>query len=387
MRVMKLITFFISLISEVLIVTGFSASTAGPPLLHSPLGSTFEELGRALEGTGRAKLTWECYRLGVDPMNHPQFGQKATKRLLEVYHEYPTVDSLARVQLQTVAKDRTTKLLIKMADGLEVETVIIPWETHSTVCISSQVGCAQACSFCSTGRMGRLRSLSVDEILVQVIHAQRCVRETELPPVENIVFMGMGEPADNVDAVVHAVQTLTDDNLFALAPRKVTVSTVAPSLNSFAELDQAQGTLAWSLHSSRDEVRNVLVPTAKHSVEDLRDALIDVLREKSKKKRTIMLEMALLEGVNDSEEDARHLAQFCQPIFDNVQGIKLTVNLIPWNNIGASSGPASLFKTPSEERVLSFQRVLAKEGIRCYVRTTRGDDESAACGQLATKKP
>jgi 23S rRNA (adenine2503-C2)-methyltransferase len=194
---------------------------------------------------------------------------------------------------------------------------------------------------------------------------------------------------------------------FQLAPRHVTISTVAPTPESFAALlveespeavpgiqqqvssssASSSAVLAWSVHSSKDDIRQQLVPTTQYSMIELRNGLRDALLSRtSKRLRTCMLEMTLLDGINDTPEDAHHLAQtICQPLIQDVPGLKLVVNLIPWNDIGATFGPASLYQTPSLHHVREYQSVLQTyEGISCFVRTTRGDDESAACGMLAT---
>jgi len=178
---------------------------------------------------------------------------------------------------------------------------------------------------------------------------------------------------------------MTDSNLFQLAPRRITISTVAPNPRVFGELAEAPVVLAWSVHSSRDEIRKQLVPTTQHSMEELRDGLLTTLRGRSKRLRNTMLEVTLLDEINDSTEDAQHLADFCRPFYEG-PGIKLTVNLIPWNDISASFGPASGYRQPRMERVRAYQKVLAENGVLCYVRTTRGDEENAACGMLSTKK-
>jgi len=208
-------------------------------------------------------------------------------------------------------------------------------------------------------------------------------------PIDNCVFMGMGEPADNIPAVVKAATMMTDANLFQLAPRRITISTVAPNPEVFQKLAEAPVVLAWSVHSSRDDIRRQLVPTTRHSMVELRDGLITTLRGRSKRLRNTMLEVTLLDEINDSPEHAQHLADFCKPFFEGpgaVKGIKLTVNLIPWNDISASFGPASGYRQPKEERIRAYQKVLGENGILCYVRTTRGDEENAACGMLSTKK-
>lgn len=193
--------------------------------------------------------------------------------------------------------------------------------------------------------------------------------------------MGMGEPADNTDAVVPAVNTLVDRRMFGLAQSKVTISTVAPDPSVFATLGKAPAALAWSVHAVDDTLRKSLVPTTKHTMEQLKSGLVEALSSRSNKLRRTMLEVALIENVNDSDRDAELLASFSKSIMTSVPGSKVVVNLIPYNAIDHPT-----YTTPSMERVLGFQKVVTDGGVLCYVRTTRGDDESAACGQLATKK-
>lgn len=251
---------------------------------------------------------------------------------------------------------------------------------------SSQVGCRQGCTFCATGRMGKIRSLSSDEILAQVYWGNKACRLNQIYPIDNIVFMGLGEPGDNVVQVVRTANILVDRQLFQLASRRVTISTVGPTPESFALLGEAPALLAWSVHASRDNVRKQLVPTTKYRMEELREGLIQALLGRSKRLRTIMLEVTLLDGINDNEVDAFHLCEFSKVILERVPGVKLVVNLIPWNDIGSVSGLPFDLRRPSMKRILDFQRVVVNSRIFCYIRTTRGDDESAACGQLATKK-
>ena len=295
-------------------------------------------------------------------------------------------ETIGRLSHISTSNDGTTKLLIRMAsDGLEVETVIIPWydreKPRSTLCVSSQVGCAQGCTFCATGRMGRLRSLTSDEILAQVWYAHKVCRVLDIPSVDNIVFMGMGEPADNAEEVVVAAESLADRQRYELAQSRITISTVAPNPKAFATLGKAPAALAWSVHASQDELRKKLVPTTKYSMEELRLGFVEALKARSKKLRTTMLEIALIDGVNDGMEEADHLADFALKICKDVPGAKVVVNLIPYNSIDHPT-----YRKPTEEAVAAFQKRLMEKGVMVYVRTTRGDDESAACGQLATKK-
>jgi 23S rRNA (adenine2503-C2)-methyltransferase len=408
-------------------------------LKDSPLSWTFEELSERLVGSGRAKACWECFRLGVDPVWYygGDAGANANSSLdvepLAVSSQLPveksSVSGWTRQQIQehlstkasrgsptqvskgalhrltsafggnvemsivklanmTTSSDGTTKLLLELQhDGMMVETVIIPWDDRqkSTICVSSQVGCRQACTFCSTGRMGLLRNLSASEILAQLYWANKICRLNDIYAIDNCVFMGMGEPADNAGAVVRAANVMVDRNLFQLAARRVTISTVAPNPQVFAQLSEAPVVLAWSVHSSRDELRQQLVPTTKHTMEELREGLMTALQVRSKRLRNIMLEVTLLDQINDSPEDAEHLAEFVRPLLEEVKGIKLIVNLIPWNDISATFGPASAYRKPKMERILAYQKVLVEMGILSYIRTTRGDEEDAACGMLSTK--
>lgn len=407
----------------------------------TPLSMELEELAQVLGGKGRAQACWDCYRLGVDPLwffdtestsaeetepldaifsedlniaggetrqqiqsqilprrQSQGMGRKALELLKQTMTSSPnflasssqdSMSSIAEVVQIHTSRDGTTKLLLQLAqDNLQVECVIIPWSDResSTLCISNQVGCAQACTFCSTGRMGELRSLTADEILVQVYWASKvCRLLPDLYPVNAIVYMGMGEAARNVNHVVRSAQSLADPQLFQLAPRRVTISTVGPTPEAFEQLGRAPAVLAWSTHASEDTVRKRLVPTTRYSMVELRNSLIQVLKNKPRKHRQIMLELALINDINDRPEDASHLVEFCQAFYQEVPGVRLVVNLIPWNDISATTGPAAQYQKPATGHVLAFQKRLVEENILCYVRTTRGDDESAACGQLATK--
>mmetsp|Transcript_49434 Transcript_49434/g.73541 ORF Transcript_49434/g.73541 Transcript_49434/m.73541 type:complete len:593 (+) Transcript_49434:221-1999(+) len=350
---------------------------------------------RSTEGLGRDALS-ELKRIMEKGDHH---GKKRMGTVEEC---------IARLSHVSISADGTTKLLLKMAkDGLEVETVIIPWSNRkrSTVCLSSQVGCRQGCTFCATGRMGKLRSLASDEILVQMYYATKLCRilsdhllsnryddqPTFLYPIDNIVFMGMGEPADNSEHVVPAAQILTDHQGFSVARAKTTISTIAPSPQSFRELGVAPAVLAWSVHAVDDALRKRLVPTTKHTMIELRDGFVRVLRERPNKRMTMaMLEIVLIDRVNDSLDCAHDLVAFSKAILEGVgKDLKLVINLIPYNDIGDIGdigGGGVVYKKPTRERVRAFQDYLTDRGLFAFIRTTRGDEESAACGQLATKK-
>jgi len=205
---------------------------------------------------------------------------------------------------------------------------------RSTLCISSQVGCRQGCTFCATGRMGRLRNLSSDEILIQMYYANKICRVSDIYAIDNIVFMGMGEPSDNPVAVKKACKILTDRQLFQLAQSKVTVSTVAPAPESFSLFEDTPCSLAWSVHAATDGLRKKLVPTTKYTMKELQMGLVDTLKKRTKKLRTMMLEYVLIDGVNDRPEDAEALGDFTQEIIDLVPNSKIMINLIRFNDIG-----------------------------------------------------
>lgn len=385
---------------------------------HGPISMSLEELTEALGGAGRARIVWDCYKLGIDPAHMygdvidlgnddyesifnqlpsqrraQRLGVQTLDKLQSLYKDSyggqsnPSVTKveggLATLSFVSRANDGTTKLLLKLSDGLEVETVIIPWQgKRSTLCISSQVGCRQGCTFCATGKMGKLRSLTADEILAQMFFAKKLCRLHELPTISNVVFMGMGEPSDNASNVVKAVNVLTTRRFFSLAANKVTVSTVAPTPECFMDFAQSPCVLAWSVHAVRDDLRKKLVPTTKYTMVELRQGLIDALLTRPLNGRTCMLEMALMRNVNDRIEHADDLVEFVEGMVEQVPGIKPHVNLIPFNDIGQS-----LYQKPLPEDVTAFQKHLKSKGVYTHVRTARGDDKTSACGQLATTKP
>jgi 23S rRNA (adenine2503-C2)-methyltransferase len=194
-------------------------------------------------------------------------------------------------------------------------------------------------------------------------------------------LFGGAKNRDNAVNVVQAAKVLTNQEQFNMAQRKVTISTVGPSPEVFEVLGEAQTMLAWSVHASSDELRKELVPTTKYSMQELRRGYLNALLRRPLKLRTTMLGITLIDGINDSMEDAEHLADFVQDMVDEVPGMKPMVNLIPFNDIGFAK-----YRKPSVEQVWAYQERLTARGFKCFIRTTRGDDESAACGQLATTK-
>lgn len=268
--------------------------------------------------------------------------------------------------------DRTRKLLIGMPDGERVETVLIPQAADDrtvTQCISSQVGCAMGCVFCASGVAGLKRQMSDAEIVAQVLLGRR-----ELGPerrVRNVVFMGMGEPLHNYDAVARALVLLTHPDGLDLSKRRVTVSTsgLVKQIDQLGRDFDGQVQLAISLHSVRDEDRSKIMPVnRKHGLSELTDAL---RRYPLSKRQRITIEYTLIEGVNDSARDAREMVAL-------LEGIPVKVNLIPMNPISASE-----LRAPDTAHVVRFQEELTRRGFSVFIRKTRGDDVAAACGQLA----
>ena len=228
--------------------------------------------------------------------------------------------------------------------------------------------------------MGLTRNLTSLEIVSQVFHGLQLSLRNNLPPMTNVVFMGMGDAGRNIHNVGNAVRALVDHDRLMMGASKCTVSTVGPSPEAFMELAQYPGTLAWSLHSADDSIRRALVPSTKHTVVELRDGLIRALASRpTVKTRTIMIAVTLIAGVNDSAEDAMKVAELVRPVLSAAPRIAL--DLIPYNDINAMD-----FKRPAHSVVCDFQKVLQKEGYFVAVRLPRGDSESSACGMLTTKK-
>ncbi len=281
-----------------------------------------------------------------------------------------TVDG-PRVIARQTSSDGTTKFLLELVDGRRIESVFIPDTPAQTFCVSTQVGCAMACAFCLTGKMGLVRHLSAGEIAGQ---ARLLAHETGLAGTSfNIVLMGMGEPLHNYDATMKALAMLADEQGLGVHPRRVTLSTVGvlPALARLAE-EPLMPNLAISLHATTDAQRSAIVPLNRRY--DL-EALLEACRAFPVRKRSrITFEYVLLAGVNDTPEDARRLARL-------LGGIKAKVNLLPLNE--AEGIP---FTRPDDESVSTFARILSERDVRVSVRKSRGRDIRAACGQLLVEK-
>ncbi|MFM7171282.1 MAG: 23S rRNA (adenine(2503)-C(2))-methyltransferase RlmN [Cyanobium sp.] len=268
-----------------------------------------------------------------------------------------------------VAVDGTTKLILETADGLRLETVGIPTDDRLTVCVSSQVGCPMACRFCATGQDGLARSLALHEIVDQVLS----IREAMDRRPTHVVFMGMGEPLLNTEAVLQAMAVLCRD--LGMAQRQITLSTVGvpATLSTLAGrahqvLGRAQFTLAVSLHAPDQRLREELIPTARaYPIDQL---LADCRAYATQTSRRVSFEYILLAGVNDAPHQADALAQL-------LRGFQSHVNLIPYNPITEET-----FERPSEQAVERFRQRLLEQHIAVSVRSSRGLDQDAACGQL-----
>ncbi len=265
------------------------------------------------------------------------------------------------------SEDGTERLVLAAKDGALIETVIIPGPRRTTVCISSQVGCTRACSFCETGRLGLTRQLAAGEIVDQV-RVARSLWGGKFPPIQNIVFMGMGEPFDNLDEVARATQVLTDDRGLKLSPSRVTVSTVGIADKIPAFFQRCRAELAVSLNAPDDERRSRIMPANKRY--PLAE-LLGTIRTNLPRNSKVLFEYVLIGGFNDAESDADLVAGL-------VAGIPCRVNVIP-----ANPGPDPTLLAPSPASVDRFVARLAGLGVTTLVRRPRGRDVGGACGQLA----
>jgi len=264
------------------------------------------------------------------------------------------------------SSDGTIKLVLALADGLHIETVLIPERDHMTICVSTQVGCAMGCAFCHTARMGFKRNLSPGEIASQTLVAMKYARLEEKP--RNIVFMGMGEPLANLENLIAAIKILTDRIGLDYSPRRITVSTcglVPELLRMGAEIEVG---LAVSLHAADNDTRGRLMPVnRRYPLQEL----IGALRAYPlAPRRRITFEYLLLAEVNDRPEDARRLIRL-------LRGIPSKINLIPFN---PSDGIP--YEEPQAERILAFQKILTEAHYTAIIRKSKGRDIAAACGQL-----
>ena len=287
------------------------------------------------------------------------------------------VISLPEVVTRQISADGTRKYLIRIAGGHEVETVYIPEEGRGTLCVSSQVGCTLTCSFCHTGTQKLVRNLTAGEIVGQLMLArddlgewpERGAPKDETRLVSNLVLMGMGEPLYNFENVRAAMKVVMDGEGLSLSRRRITLSTsgVVPEIARTATEIGCQ--LAVSFHATTDEVRDILVPINKRwNIRTLLDALRDYPNLSNSER--ITFEYVMLDGINDSDADARRLVKL-------IAGIPAKINLIPFNE-----WPGAPYRRSSPERIAAFADIIYKAGYASPIRTPRGEDIMAACGQL-----
>lgn len=300
------------------------------------------------------------------------------------------------VDVKEAATGDTTKLLVELQDGSQVETVIMHFGDavasgdgvagpktgqRSTLCVSSQVGCRMGCKFCATGTMGLRGNLTAGEIVEQLYHARSRARHQ----IRNLVFMGMGEPLDNYDNVIAAIRMMTDARRFGLAPSRVSVSTVGVVANMKRLRRDAPGVqLALSLHAPNQALRERIVPTARST--PLRAIMAEIDARLADDtihhthSRKLMIEYVVIRDVNDTDACARELAELLSPRMGKAGG-NLVINLIPYNKTEVKEP----YETPERKRVLAFQAILREAGLLATVRFKKGDDIAGACGQLVVR--
>ncbi|MGS2724597.1 23S rRNA (adenine(2503)-C(2))-methyltransferase RlmN [Porticoccus sp. GXU_MW_L64] len=315
-------------------------------------------------------LKW-IHQLGADNFEQMTNLSKALRVKLEEQAEIRAPEVVS----QQDSSDGTRKWLIRVTGGSCVETVFIPDGERGTLCVSSQVGCSLDCSFCATGKQGFNRDLTAAEIIGQVWIAAKSFGQLEAKAertVTNVVMMGMGEPLLNFDNVVDAMNLMLNDNAYGLSKRRVTLSTsgVVPALDKLGDVTDVS--LAISLHAPNDELRNELVPiNKKYPIAVLLDSTKRYLDKMPDTHRKVTVEYTLMDQVNDRPEHARQLAEL-------MRDVPCKINLIPFNPFSQSD-----YKRVSNNSLHRFRDILYRAGYTVTVRTTRGDDIAAACGQLA----
>lgn len=335
-------------------------------LSQAGLEKFFTELG---EPSFRAKQVFKwVHQLGCNDFSLMTNVSKSLRKQLQVLAEIRPPE----VIVDQPSIDGTRKWLLRLDDGQSIETVFIPEKDRGTLCISSQVGCALDCTFCSTARQGFNRNLTLVEIIGQLWLAEHLLNQNgEKRMISNVVFMGMGEPLLNYKTVVDVIKIMLDDNGYGLSKRRVTLSTsgVVPALDRLTqEVDVA---LAISLHAPNNELRDQLVPVnKKYPIEMLMQACHRYLQDKAQRER-ITIEYVMLHEVNDSPVHARELIAL-------LKDLPCKVNLIPFNPF-----PQTRYTRSSTRRINRFRDMLYAKGINAITRKTRGDDIDAACGQLA----
>ena len=337
-------------------------------LTRQQMREFFAELG---EKPFRAdQLVKWIYHFGEDNFDNMTNINKKLREKLKAVAEIKAPE----VAVEQRSADGTIKWAMQVGEQ-QVETVYIPEADRATLCVSSQVGCALACTFCSTAQQGFNRNLTVSEIIGQVWRASKIIGNfgvTGVRPITNVVMMGMGEPLLNVANVVPAMEIMLDDFAYGLSKRRVTLSTsgVVPALDMLR--DKIDVALAISLHAPNDELRDEIMPiNKKYNIKMLMDSVHRYLEVSNANHGTVTIEYVLLDHVNDGTEHAHQLAQV-------LKNTPCKINLIPWNPF-----PEAPYGKSSNSRVDRFQKTLMEYGFTVIVRKTRGDDIDAACGQLA----
>lgn len=324
-----------------------------------------------------------CQSIGEKPFRAQQLIKWIHSEFVTDFTQMTNLSKALRTKLAEVAEvippklvfhhlsnDGTRKWLIKLSCGNNVETVFIPEKNRGTLCVSSQIGCALNCQFCATATMGFNRNLTVSEIIGQVWLAAKQLKDTnDSNRLSNVVMMGMGEPLLNYDNVVPAMRLMMDDNAYNLSKYRVTLSTsgVLPNLRKLAE--DINVSLAVSLHAPNDELRTQLVPiNKKYPIRELMEVCKNYYQKEPKRK--ITFEYVMLADVNDKPEHARQLIKI-------LANVPAKINLIPFNPFKTAR-----YKTSLATHIDRFRDILSKAGLITTVRKTRGDDISAACGQL-----
>ena len=335
-------------------------------LSRDQLRAFFVEQGdQAYRGNQVYEWLWQRSAHSFDDMTNVS---KSTRALLDEHFviNHIRVDSMQRSQ------DGTIKNAVKLHDGLVVESVLIPTESRTTACVSSQVGCSLNCQFCATARLKRMRNLNPDEIVDQVTAIDKQSRLYFDRPLSNIVFMGMGEPLMNYNNVLKAIDKITSKDGLGMSPKRITLSTsgVPKMIKKLAD-DGVKFNLALSLHSAIDETRTSIMPfNETFPLDDLKEALKYWY---SNTRSRITLEYVVWNGINDKAEDIDALVEFCK-------SVPTKVNLIEYNPIDDDR-----FVQAKEEALQSYIETLEKNRIVVNVRRSRGKDIDAACGQLANK--
>ena len=337
-------------------------------LTRQQMREFFKELG---EKPFRAdQLVKWIYHFGEDNFDNMTNINKKLREKLKAVAEIKAPE----VAVEQRSADGTIKWAMQVGEQ-QVETVYIPEADRATLCVSSQVGCALACTFCSTAQQGFNRNLTVSEIIGQVWRASKIIGNfgvTGIRPITNVVMMGMGEPLLNIANVVPAMEIMLDDFAYGLSKRRVTLSTsgVVPALDNLSKMIDVA--LAISLHAPNDELRDEIVPiNKKYNIKTLIDSVNRYLSVSNANHGKVTIEYVMLDHVNDGVEHAHQLAEV-------LKNTPCKINLIPWNPF-----PEAPYAKSSNTRIDRFQKTLMEYGFTVIIRKTRGDDIDAACGQLA----